>query len=290
MDEARIIKLYAKYDTCRQVADELGISAETVRRILIKNGVSRTGNRNRKAPKTSRRMPSNCKSTYCGALVVMLRETLGLTTSEIRESTGIPTNSIVNIFNRKRPDLKLARCQRVDTSTIDEIEKEYLAGASTYEIGDKYGLHHTTISSLMISRGHCRGKGKGVAVEKVCRARQEEAYARLIDEFGKVPCSVKKNRENRRRFRIANRKHNVGITWKTLAERNGSLTCEVCGIECDPNDKIWGSTGPTHPSVDHIIRIVDGGEDTWENSRLACMKCNLALNAKATKKRLEVCA
>ena len=54
------------------------------------------------------------------------------------------------------------------------------------------------------------------------------------------------------------------------------MRCEICGIECDPGDKAWGSTGPTHPSVDHIVEIGKGGTDTWDNVRLACMCCNIS--------------
>lgn len=40
--EARIIELYEKYETTREVADELGVSDETVRRALKKHGIKRT--------------------------------------------------------------------------------------------------------------------------------------------------------------------------------------------------------------------------------------------------------
>lgn len=46
MEESKVIELYAKYDNCRQVAAELNVSDNTIRRVLIKNGISRTG-RNR---------------------------------------------------------------------------------------------------------------------------------------------------------------------------------------------------------------------------------------------------
>lgn len=277
MDESRIIELYAKYDNCRQVAEELGTSNESVRRVLIKNGIKRTGNRPKRQHKTGIRRPSNCNTTYCGALVVMMRENLGMPTNAIREQTGIPTNAIVNILNRKRPDLKLKRCQRLDDSVINAIEREYIAGVSTYEIGKKYGVHHATVSSLMVKRGHWRGKGNG-AVRRINQARHDEAVRKFFAEFGSDITSNSIRHAERRRIRMENAPRDYGITWKALAKRNNSMKCEICGIECDPNDKRWGSSGPTHPSVDHVIEICKGGTDTWDNVRLACCACNIGRN------------
>ena len=116
--ESRILELYEKYETCREVAAELGITNENVRRVLIKHGVPRTHRHEAHKPrKTAKRMPSHCRSKYCAAVVVMLREVLGMPTNDISEASGIPSASVVNILNRERPDLKLDRCQRVKGET-----------------------------------------------------------------------------------------------------------------------------------------------------------------------------
>lgn len=289
MDESKVIELYRKYDNCRQVAEILGTTNESVRRVLIKHNIKRTGNRPRRYRKTGKRMPSNCRSTYCGALVVMLRDVLSMTTSMISELTGIPSNSIVNILNRKRPDLKLQRCQRIKSDIIDAIERDYMTGASTLTIAAKYNINQATVSKHMRKRGHTRGKGGGALII-ANEARRKKALAKIIAECGTVENIEALSHDAKRELLMASRKRDYGITWKSLARRNGSMRCEVCGIECDPNDKSWGNSGPTHPSVDHIVRICDGGEDTWENSRLACMKCNLRLNAEANRIRKGVCA
>ena len=41
---------------------------------------------------------------------------------------------------------------------MDALEAEYLAGATTYELGEKYNVNHATISKWMKKRGHVRGK------------------------------------------------------------------------------------------------------------------------------------
>lgn len=75
------------------------------------------------------------------------------------------------------------------------------------------------------------------------------------------------------------------ITWQTKAKREGlshdEIYCAICGRKCDPNDNSWGGhTGPTHPSIDHIISLKMGGSDTWENTQFACMECNSKWGAK----------
>lgn len=50
--------------------------------------------------------------------------------------------------------------------------------------------------------------------------------------------------------------------------------CQICGIKCDPNDRSWGSSGATHPTIDHIIPLSKGGTHTWDNVQCACALCN----------------
>lgn len=283
MNDDRVIELYREHDSCRKVAEIIGANSEAVRQVLIRHNIKRTGNRKGNRRKTDKRMPSNCRTMYCSALVIMLRSCLGLTTFEIRNETGIPSNSIDSIIRRKCPELKCQTRQRINSQTVDAIERDYITGASSAVLSEKYGYNAATISKLMRKRGHIRGKGGG-AVMQANELRHNNAVARMVGEYGNVENAGKLDNRKRREFLIAVRKRDLGITWKSLARRNGSMKCEICGIECNPNDKEYGSYGPTHPSVDHIVRICDGGEDVWENVRLACMACNLRLNVEANRK------
>lgn len=69
------------------------------------------------------------------------------------------------------------------------------------------------------------------------------------------------------------------ITAKKLYDRDGGV-CWLCGGLCDLTDyRIKDGTivcGEKYPSVDHIVAICDGGEDSWENVRLAHRYCNSA--------------
>lgn len=65
-----------------------------------------------------------------------------------------------------------------------------------------------------------------------------------------------------------------GITLKKVVARDG-LRCAICGGMCDWNDHTWSScSGPTYPSVDHIIPMAKGGPHIWENVQVAHVMCN----------------
>lgn len=223
---------------------------------------------------------------YCYALVVMLYNELGYSHKRICEVTGYKSSAVGNIISRRIGTRKerghVVRAKKYELN-IEAIEAEYINGASTYELGEKYDIPHAYVSELMLERGHTRGRGHGPACERANNKKRNEADARLIEELGCVPISEIKDHQCRRELRMALRKRDFGVTWKALAKRNGSMKCEVCGIECNPNDKTWVTHGPTHPSVDHIIRICDGGTDTFENTRLVCCSCNFKLNIQAEK-------
>lgn len=69
-----------------------------------------------------------------------------------------------------------------------------------------------------------------------------------------------------------------GITAKRLYKRDGGI-CWICGGKCDLNDYVVRDNtiicGDHYPSVDHVIAVCDGGEDSWNNVRLAHRICNL---------------
>lgn len=67
------------------------------------------------------------------------------------------------------------------------------------------------------------------------------------------------------------------ITAMKLFKRDYGV-CWICGGICDTDDYITRDgtfiAGNNYPSVDHIVAIADGGEDSWENVRLAHRICN----------------
>lgn len=65
-----------------------------------------------------------------------------------------------------------------------------------------------------------------------------------------------------------------GITLKKLVKRDG-MKCRICGGLCDWDDHSWSEySGPTYPSIDHIVPMAKGGGHTWENVQVAHIICN----------------
>lgn len=68
-----------------------------------------------------------------------------------------------------------------------------------------------------------------------------------------------------------------GITAKVLYQKEHGV-CWICGGKCDLNDYTVKNgaviCGNNYPSVDHIVPVAYGGEDSWDNVRLAHRICN----------------
>lgn len=330
---------------------------------------------------------------YCPALVVMLRVVLDLKHRDIVAVTGYKSSAVGNIISRKCPECKHFQTEKhtrrgttKEQLDISKIEREYVNGATTYELGEKYGVHHATISMWMRKSGHLRGKGynarlsitklnvvrhenallkwknivlkqtnntvalveldesriylrccvcgneytrahgsktfycpvceqeriaiknlqKQADIERKKKEREEELLAEYqIDKHcavcgcvfhsevkTKKYCSDKckqkaHNKQNDKRKKMAGcfygnhrkraRKYGVeyepGITLKKLIKRDNNI-CQICGKPCDINDLSWGSSGPMHPTIDHIVAMANGGGHTWENIQLAHAICN----------------
>ncbi len=68
--------------------------------------------------------------------------------------------------------------------------------------------------------------------------------------------------------------YTTGITLTKLIRRDG-LRCAICGKMCDWDDHSWSEhSGPTYPSVDHIVPLANGGGHTWDNVQIAHIICN----------------
>lgn len=91
----------------------------------------------------------------------------------------------------------------------------------------------------------------------------------------------------KRANRLASKKHDKrivpskridkGIDARSLFRRDKGV-CWICGGQCNLEDYTMRGevfiAGDWYPSVDHIIPICEGGEDSWENVKLAHRKCN----------------
>lgn len=167
---------------------------------------------------------------YCPAVIGMYFYVDGIrSATEIAKLLGMPITSVHQILKRKYNEGTPRKC--VDDDTIESIERDYLAGVSTYEIGEKYGLYHSTVSKLMKKRGHYRGKGY-VSDEKL--ARYEAERERLQERKREERAERKRQRdemlaiqrEQRQAEREAEREQR---SIEREAEYAKEKTCASCG-------------------------------------------------------------
>ena len=72
---------------------------------------------------------------------------------------------------------------------------------------------------------------------------------------------------------------------KEVRERDAHITrCPECGVGLD-----WIYSGrPNSVEVDHIVSHSRGGQDTADNARVCCRRCNQSLGAKSPRRERPV--
>lgn len=77
--------------------------------------------------------------------------------------------------------------------------------------------------------------------------------------------------------RIEYKKNHSYKSLKELYKRDKGI-CYICNKKCDYEDYTYrGNTfiaGNYYPSIDHVIPLIKGGSDDWDNLRLAHRICN----------------
>lgn len=91
---------------------------------------------------------------------------------------------------------------------------------------------------------------------------------------------VRKRRQQRlSKDKRINETNNIDkdISVETLYKRDKGI-CYICGGKCDFKDHTRDGSnfisGPTYPSIDHIVPLVRGGKHAWDNVKLAHHLCN----------------
>lgn len=133
----------------------------------------------------------------CPAIVGMYYYVDGVTSpTEISRATGWRVSSVWEILKRKYGETTTRR--KCDDALIVAIERDYISGISTYEIADKYGVDHSTISKWMKKRGHTRGKGY---IPEERRRAYAESHRKLVEqkEEQKNARRLKREEESRER-------------------------------------------------------------------------------------------
>lgn len=105
------------------------------------------------------------------------------------------------------------------------------------------------------------------------------------DHGGRDYCSDDCRRKaNNRRREARKRGQRRTIQLEQVFQKDGGR-CYICGESCDFEDYqiINGAfvVGSTYPTVEHVIPMSLGGDDSWENVRLACHYCNTVKGRKS---------
>lgn len=111
----------------------------------------------------------------------MLRNVGNMRNKDVCALLDMSPSAVGNIISRRG----LADGKKRRDLDIDAIESEYLAGATTYALGEKYGLYHSTISKMMKKRGHVRGKGKTPHCEHALKKGHETQLKNAIAKLEK---------------------------------------------------------------------------------------------------------
>ena len=233
--DEKVIALYEEHESCRAVAEILGdMSQNTVRRVLIRHGIPRTHrNPSKKGNGTPR--PSNCNTSACPALAVMLRTVCNMRTSSIAAVMGVKSAATVSNILMRRCAPKLSRTERYDVD-IDAVERDYLAGYSTYILADKYGVTHQTVSKWMLKRGHRRGKGFNLPIannvrndrrENGRKQKNERQFAERVVRITNGTCEYVSGYE-KYGSSVSIRCRKCGCVFNVTAQANVKFRCPEC--------------------------------------------------------------
>lgn len=109
---------------------------------------------------------------------------------------------------------------------------------------------------------------------KYCSAECKKKHTKQEQKNYRKLNHTKKADNNRHRARKYGGNYESGITLAKMIKRDG-LRCALCGGLCNPDDHSWSKySGPTYPSIDHIIPMSKGGSHTWDNVQVAHIMCN----------------
>lgn len=191
--EERIIELYEHYETCRKVADELGISANKVRSVLIKHGIPRTHRHPKPEPK--------CKGHYTVDVDVAEAARLyeaGNSLMEIGETLGCNWMTVQRRIKAAGIELRArGKATRVKAS-LDEILELIDDGLSYKEIAAKLGCTVAGITHKLYRAGIKPGK-RSIALpmdEIAAMFNDGETLASIARTFGCDTRTIKKRLES----------------------------------------------------------------------------------------------
>lgn len=142
---------------------------------------------------------------------------------------------------------KLGSCVNCE----EKVPFEYTIGLDRNEPGTPLGdfpAQHVPCRAMFLER---------VGREDDCRCAECKKRKDLTD-------SIPKTGQRRATFHGRHR--------QTVLQRD-KFICQICGLPTDPDAS---PSADQYPTLDHIVRVIDGGDDDSDNLRTAHKWCNTA--------------
>lgn len=220
--ERQVIDLYLQYHSVPKVAKMVDCGRTTIQTILKENGIPQDGKRGRKPkPKPEPKVKkSHCRSKYCPALIAMLHKAFGWNAKGIAEATGYAENGVRKVLKKRGFVADKTYISKTDCD-LNQIEREYLAGTTSHELGERYGVAPATISKWMRQRGINLGKGnhqksKGRLNGDGNKANEER------HQSGEIEFAARLSEQTNGRFEFAG-------NFRVDGNRGADVRCTVCG-------------------------------------------------------------
>lgn len=295
----QIVDLYLELGTYAKVKAVLGCSWDSICQATKEAGVNKGtgGNHPNMIPDSK--------------FVELAKE--GKTVKEIARCLSVYNSTVSDRLRKlgitpvfRRADLEfLDKCQKVEEWTDGKFQ---LLNVHQVSYGEKYEIQCRECGEVFsrdpqgikVRNTRCpncyKPKNKGYLrkLERAEFAQLEKSKPKICVICGKTfyssderrkTCShdcatiLKKSNAGLKRFRHKGGDVvDYGITLKRVFDRDKGI-CWICGKRCDFNDVRYTSKGikycgDTHPVKDHVIPLSAGGDESWENVRLACWRCN----------------
>lgn len=262
IDEKQVISMYLEVMNTKKVADELNVSSESVRRVLVKHGISR----------------------YKRDYIVV----------EVKEKKTYPTDDEVleayreNGYSQKQTAVALGVSQNFIHCRVKKYDAKRLNGGTPIKVTDEQlrelvnaGLTRQEIATLLnmhVESLPRRLRRLGLSMEYsdancIMCGKRFKSYHNSQTYCNDCQAEYLKTTSYRRRCRKFGVLFDPSVTRDEVIKRDHNI-CQICGIKCNPDDKSWGSYGATYPTLDHIIPLSKGGAHTWNNVQCACAMCN----------------
>ena len=298
-DEA--MAYYMDGHTVKQTAEKFGVSINRINNAVKVRQVSNGRYWGELSDETRERLSKEAEGRVSKRLETLGFDYLGGYTDK-KGSVRLRCQACGDSFERtvdfiRRGNLVCRKCEH-EKALARQAERKRIRAVKTEQRKQKREVERMKINPLGLSSYQLKREKKmdEVHVCKVCgeeytpRQYMEDMGLKSFSDAGY--CSAKcrnkamnaigrayRKKQNlkdnyRHRAKMYGCEYDSSVTLKRLVKRDG-LLCAICGKICDWDDHSWSEySGPTYPSVDHIIPMSRGGGHIWNNVQVVHMICN----------------